>query len=370
MIHTKINFLLLTVLTAITLTLTTITVKAQNTQAPVAKEINVGLAGGAPFVLVEKGKKTGGIAVEIWEDIASKNKWKYKYTQFQSVSDAITALDNHQIDVVVGPLSITADRVSHIRFSQPYYQSSLGLASRVDKPTLWDRVRPFFSFKLLIAVLVFLFILSLVGTLLWLAERKESPDQFPSQPASGIANGMWLAIVTMSTTGYGDKAPITLWGRIIAGAWMVISIIFATSMVAGIASTLTLSGFGDDTINTIEQLEGRAATTISGSPTEEFLQEHNIKETAAATLNEAFQKLKNKEVDAVVYDRPQLLYFLKNNKDSKLFVSKAEYYKQGYGFAFPMDTKISHAVNITLLELAEDEKIDKIIKHWLGDTNQ
>ncbi|WP_017257341.1 transporter substrate-binding domain-containing protein [Pedobacter arcticus] len=343
--------------------------KAQTDSITKGKEISVGLAGGAPFVVVEQGKKTAGIAVEIWEDIANKNKWKYKYTEFQSVRDAIAALDNHQIDMVVGPLSITAERVSHIRFSQPYYQSSLGLVSRVDKPSLWDRVKPFFSFKLLIAVVIFLFILSLVGTLLWLAERKESPDQFPSEPTSGIANGMWLAIVTMSTTGYGDKAPITVWGRIIAGTWMVVSIIFATSMVAGIASTLTLSGFGDDTINNVEQLEGKSATTISGSPTEEFLEEHNVKETSSDNLKEAFDKLKNKEVDAVIYDRPQLLYYLKNNKDSKLFVSKAEYYKQGYGFAFPLDTKLSHAVNIKLLELAEDEKTYKIIKHWLGNDN-
>jgi len=66
--------------------------------------------------------------------------------------------------------------------------------SRVSESTLWDKVKPLFSFKLLIAVGIFLIILTIVGTLLWLAERKKSPDQFPSKPIDGIGTGMWLAI--------------------------------------------------------------------------------------------------------------------------------------------------------------------------------
>ena len=120
------------------------------------------------------------------------------------------------------------------------------------------------------AIGVFLLILSIVGTLLWLAERKESPEQFPKGPLQGIGTGMWLAIVTMTTTGYGDKAPITLLGRIITGTWMVISIIFATSMVAGLASILTLSSLDSTTISSIEELSGRKLQLSMGQPLKNF----------------------------------------------------------------------------------------------------
>lgn len=215
------------------------------------------------------------------------------------------------------------------------------------------------------AVFIFLIILAFVGTLLWLAERKKSPDQFPYTPLDGIGTGMWLAIVTMSTTGYGDKAPITVAGRIIAGSWMIISIIFATSMVAGIASTLTLTSISTTTINNIEQLEGRKVATIASSPSEVFLNEYGAKTVAVDNLSAAFLKLKNNEVDAVVYDRPQLLYYLKNNKDEKLNITKAEYYKQGYGFAFPINSELVLGVNRTLLELTEELEIEEITHSYL-----
>ncbi len=221
------------------------------------------------------------------------------------------------------------------------------------------------SYKLLVAVFIFLFILAIVGTLFWLAERKKSPEQFPQDPLNGIGTGMWLAIVTMSTTGYGDKAPVTVMGRIIAGTWMVVSIIFATSLIAGIASILTLSNTESTTIVNVEELSGRKAATIAGSPSEDFLIKSKAKVVAVNNLSEAIEKLKNKQVDAVVYDRPQLLYFLKDKDNENLYISKAEYYKQGYGFAFPINSTLIFKVNLNLLNLAENQETEKIINNYI-----
>lgn len=339
--------------------------QAQKEVTPPKKDtLIVGIAGNEPFVFL-RNSVVRGIAIEIWEDLAIKKDWDYRYKSFETVDSALNSLNNGELDLVVGPISITSRRIEYFGFSQPYYNSSLAIVSRADKLTLWEKIKPLFSIKLLMAVLIFLIILGIVGALLWMAERRKSPAQFPKDPVNGIANGMWLAIVTMSTTGYGDKAPITLWGRIIAGSWMVISIIFATSMVAGIASTLTLSSLASSTISHIEQLSGRKAATISASPSELFLKENKIKVTGVSHLNEAISKLKNKEVDAVVYDRPQLLYYLKNNEDDNLHIAKAEYYKQGYGFAFPLNSPLVYEANRALLELSEDQQTQRIINYYL-----
>jgi polar amino acid transport system substrate-binding protein len=336
--------------------------KIDTNQTPNA--LRVGIAGSQPFVF--NNEDQDGIALEIWDRIANKQEWYYELKSFSSIEKGLQQLNSNQIDMLIGPVSITSKRVKSYKFTQPFYQSSLGIASRNDENGLWQRIKPFFSVELLLAVSGFLLILAVVGTLLWLAERHESPDQFPKDPVKGIGNGMWLAIVTMSTTGYGDMAPITLKGRVIAGIWMVITLIFAGSMIAGIASTLTLSGLGTSTIDKIEEISGKNTATITGSPAIAFIKENKAKVTQVNSLPEAMQLLKDKKVDAVVYDRPQLLYYQVNRPDEEIYVAKAEYYKQGYGFAFPEYTNRLSTINLKLLELAEEQEIQEIVDRYLG----
>ncbi|SHF50111.1 amino acid ABC transporter substrate-binding protein, PAAT family [Salegentibacter echinorum] len=327
----------------------------------------ISVAGNDPFIVEDEDTdELRGISIDIWEEMAYKNNWQYRYISYPTVNKALKAVEKGDSDLAIGPISITSSRVKKLMFSQPYYQSSLAIGSRADGLGLWGRIKPLFSLKLLIAVGVFLFILAIVGTLLWLAEHKASPEQFPRDPKRGIGNGMWLAIVTMSTTGYGDMAPVTLRGRIVAGIWMVITIIFATSMVAGIASTLTLTGMGDSTITKVEELANKKSATVAGSPATTFVKEHKSKPIVVDTFDEALKLLDEKKVDAVVYDRPQLLYFQQNNKEEDLYVAKAEYYKQGYGFAFPLNSEFVYQVNLELLKLAEEREIEDIVAEYLG----
>ena len=51
---------------------------------------------------------------------------------------------------------------------------------------------------------------------------------------------MWFALVTLTTAGYGDKAPITRTGQSITGAWMVIFLIAVSSLTASLASASTI----------------------------------------------------------------------------------------------------------------------------------
>ena len=337
---------------------------AQTVKSPTKEKLlKVGIAGSAPFVFQNREE---GIAVEIWKKIAEKKSWDYKFVPFTKVEEALRSLNKGELDLVVGPISITAKRLEYIRFSQPFYNSSISILSRIENKNLWQRIKPFFRLELLIAVAVFLIILGVVGTLFWLAERKASPEQFSNEPIPGIGSGMWLAIVTMSTTGYGDKAPITFFGRVIAGTWMVVSIIFATSMIAGIASVLTLSTIDSTTISNIEQLSGKKVATVVDSPSVDFLKKSNAKIMTVAGLGEAIEKLRNKEVEAVVYDRPQILFYMKEHDTDDLYISKAEYYKQGYGFAFTTKSQFVLDVNRALLGLTEDQVIEKIIHQYIA----
>lgn len=75
---------------------------------------------------------------------------------------------------------------------------------------------------------VFCVVLLTSATLAHVLERERQPEAFGSIPAA-----MWWAIVTLTTTGYGDVIPLTVGGRIIGG-FVMVSGIAVFAMWAGI----------------------------------------------------------------------------------------------------------------------------------------
>lgn len=328
--------------------------------------LRVGLAGSAPFV-IRDGQHYSGISVDVWDAIASDAGIPYRPVPVKNISEALDMLTADELDLVAGPVSITSERAESVRFTQPYFLTGLVIASRSEGLGIWKRIKPFFSLSFFVAVCVFLLILAIVGTLIWLSERKVSPDQFPPDPLHGIGNGLWLALVTMTTVGYGDKAPKTLMGRIISGLWMIITLVMATSLVAGIASTLTVSSLSTSEIRGAEDLKRKRVGVLKGSPAEDFVSEYQGIPVTVDNLGAAFDALEAGRVKAVVYDKPQIQHYLRENPDRDYELSQSEYMPQGYGLALAQDSPLITRLNVALLRLDEDGRIRQIEQEWLGD---
>jgi voltage-gated potassium channel len=65
-------------------------------------------------------------------------------------------------------------------------------------------------------LVLFLIVLFMAAVLAFLFERNAQPSGFSSLPAS-----LWWAVVTLTTTGYGDVVPITVPGRMVAALLMI-----------------------------------------------------------------------------------------------------------------------------------------------------
>lgn len=78
---------------------------------------------------------------------------------------------------------------------------------------------------LMLALLVF------QSSLVYYFEREAQPDKYGSIPEA-----MWWGIVTLTTVGYGDVTPVTLWGRIAGGFTAVLGLCMFAIPVGIIAS--------------------------------------------------------------------------------------------------------------------------------------
>ena len=93
----------------------------------------------------------------------------------------------------------------------------------------------------------------LLGVLMSLVDRKD----FPS-----VWLGMWWAIGTVSTVGYGDVVPVQTSGRILAAAAMIVGIGFLSLITATVASVLVSrasasSGEDADVMAALNRVEQR-----------------------------------------------------------------------------------------------------------------
>ena len=332
----------------------------QTTETP----LRVGYSGSEPFIIGQN--KPEGIAIDIWREIAyTMDLDTYEFQPYPTVENGINAVKNGEIDVLIGPITITAERATQVSFSQPYFDTGFAILAPVLEMSIWERLGPFFSTNFLYAVVILLFILSLVGVLVWLAERKTSPDAFSSHPLKGIGTGIWLALVTMTTVGYGDFAPKTILGRFIIGTWMIVSLIMATSFVAGIASTLTLTGSQEKTITAINQLDNKKVAIPPSDKLVESITNVGGEPIIVDSVEEGYNLLMAGTVDAFLYDKVQLEYIFSEGKKDSYILTKNNTFTQHYGFAFAPGSTIQNSIDVTILQLKEAGIINRIVSSWL-----
>jgi voltage-gated potassium channel len=90
----------------------------------------------------------------------------------------------------------------------------------------------------------------------------------PETVKGGYGDGIWWAVVTATTVGYGDISPTTLWGRLIAVILMLVGIGLMSTLAASITSY-----FVQQTANTefqelaarLDRIEKNLAQAISRS---------------------------------------------------------------------------------------------------------
>jgi ABC-type amino acid transport substrate-binding protein len=329
-------------------------------EPPSERPLKVGVAGSPPFVFFTEGAEPSGSAVEVWAAMAQRMDRHFELLPQASVDSALDAVARRELDVAIGPISITAERAERVSFTQPFAESSLAIAAPREQ-TVLARIRPFLTKAFFSALAALLLVLGIVGTLMWLAERKSNTQHFPERPVQGIGNGLWFALVTMTTVGYGDRAPATPAGRFIAGAWMLVSLITVSSLTAGIATALTLSGMGPSAIAAAEELRNERVAVVAGTTSEDFAAEHGAVVLRTQDLDAAVGEVTGGRAVAVVFDRPALVHYLTEHPDVDLHLAERRYEPQGYGFAVAHDAPLRHQLDVALLSLREDGQLDRLV---------
>ncbi len=328
--------------------------------------LHVGLRLTPPFATLDDAGRPEGLAAGLFEEISLglNRPWTWEAVELQELLDGI---QEQRFDIGVGGLTITAEREEEMDFSHRFHSGGLGVAVHQQSDGLGP-LRSLLSGPLLRVLGVLVIVLLLVGLLIWLLERRSNPDDFGGGALKGIGAGFWFSAVTMTTVGYGDKAPKSLGGRILTLFWMFAGLILASSFTAAITTALTV-GRLESGISSLKDLRGQPVATLKESTAVDAVRDYGLAAVSFATIDECLDALQREEVRAVIYDSAILRYILLGGYP-ELRLLPDEFYVRHYGFLLPQDSPLREPLNRELLRVLEEERWISLKRRWLGQDQE
>jgi ABC-type amino acid transport substrate-binding protein len=324
----------------------------------------VGVKEAPPFVMQDASGWWSGVSIELWEAVALNLDLDFEFRAFE-LEELRAGIEGGETDVLVGALSITPEREAFADFTHTYYVSSLGIAVSSGSGSVLGALSFLVSAAFLKLIAGLALVLILCGALVWWFERRVNPEQFEADRARGIGSGVWWAAVTMTTVGYGDKAPKSFGGRAMALVWMFSSLMLVSVFTGTVASVMTVSGL-DARVNGPEDLPRVRVAAVEKTASGLWLDEERIAYVAYPTVEAALDALRAGDTDAVVYDRPILSYLVQASGDEDIAVLPRKFALTQYGFVLPPASPLREPINRAILRHTQDPAWADTVYRYTG----
>jgi polar amino acid transport system substrate-binding protein len=320
-----------------------------------------------PFVLKDNDQYQG-FSVELWQAIATQIKATSHFVEKSNIKEILAGVKAGEGDLAIAAISITSQREQEFDFSQPMFDSGLQIMVRSENSggfSFWQiwNILSSGAMPFLLGLMAALIIIP--SHLVWYAERRGESHFISQNYFPGIWQAAWWAIGAVA--GQQPDSPASKWGRILAAMAILVSMVFMSYFQATITSALTIQTLKGD-INGPEDLAGRKVGSTAGSTTVSYLKTMNVTATEFQKINEAFTALENKQLDAVVFDSPVLLYYAATQGRSKVQIVGPMLRKENYGILFPRGSALRKPVNEALLTLRENGTYDALYAKWFSAT--
>ncbi|SEI06063.1 amino acid ABC transporter substrate-binding protein, PAAT family [Rhizobium tibeticum] len=330
------------------------------------RELVIGTKEAPPFAMKDADGNWSGISIELWREVAQKLGLQFRLSEEPDVQKLIEATTRGDYDVSVAAITITAERERSVDFSQPFYDTGLGIAVSVNSVSVWrEIIRTKISAGFLQAAGALIGISLLVGALVWLFERRHN-DDFGGPVGRGLGASIWWSAEAMTQASTGHRGPITIAGRALAIIWMVVSIITIAVFTASVTSALTTRQMRG-LVNGVEDLPNVRVGTLANSATIGFLDGERIKHSTFAQVGDGLKALDAGSIDAFVYDKPLLAWTVEQHFSSIVQVLDIDFEPQSYGLAMPLGRPYRKAIDVAVLEAIHDQRWRRTLFQYLGE---
>jgi polar amino acid transport system substrate-binding protein len=332
---------------------------------PVPNKVVVAVAEVPPFAMKTKDGHWEGLGIELWQAIAQKLGVESELREY-SPDQLVAAVTKGEVDVIPA-LAATEQHEIVMDLSLPFLRSGSAIAVAA-KPTKHSWLH--FAGRLvslnILPVIGLLILLSLTaGIIVWLFEARGNPDMFGGGTVRGIGHGIWWAVVTLTTVGYGDKTPKTMGGRMVALIWMFASVILIASFTAVITTSFTV-GELQGKVRGLSDLPDFRVGSLSHSQALNFLAERGITVLPFESAKDGLQAIVDKKIDAFVFNEAVLKHLVRTEFPGRVQVLPSTFDHYYVSMAVQSGSPLREPLNRALLEITAKDDWRRLVELYMG----
>lgn len=327
----------------------------------------VGVLASPPFVIENNGKFTG-LAIDLWEELASENEWQFGYRKYETFRELLDATESGQVDLAMTNITITQQRALKVDFTQPWFDGGMRLMVSTEQGTGFRGVLKGLAQAGFITAYAWIALVIVLTTALLTLFDRRFDTSFPTRWRDGVAESFFTVMSVVTSGRPPSRKNLFGWiGRIWQALWLVCGIAvlaFVTSSVTSVMTTLSLS----NQISSVNDLDGRPVGVLIGTVEEDYAHEQGLAVRSYSGLTNATAALLDGEVTAIIADAPVLEYYAHTNPDVPVSVVGRLFERDKYGFALPRHSPLTRDVTLAVLGAVDAGRIEELEARYFGVT--
>ena len=339
-------------------------VAATAEKTPSEPELLVGVYQAPPWAMKDPNGEWRGLSVDLWRELARDLGLRYRFIE-GSPDEILDGIGRGRLATAAGPFAVTLEREREVDFSHGYATSGVSIAVLRTRPAdRWIAVVESLTTPTALRLYAgIVLLMALAGAAMWGLERRRNP-MFAERPVQGVGSGFWWASVTTVSLGYGDKVPITFWGRVLAIFWMFVSLVLITALTAFVTAKLALAEVGE--VQGPATLHRAHVGTVEGSAATDLFQREGITARVYPDGASGVAGLRSREITALVYGSDVLRYYADREPEQRLRILPGTL--EVLTFAFPLvdESPLRPRLNDSLRRVLNETHWKDVQQRYLG----
>jgi polar amino acid transport system substrate-binding protein len=306
-----------------------------------------------PYGFVDSGGSMSGASVDLWRRVAGEMEWHYQLLPVSDMETILGGLEQGRFDAAIGAITITPERAARVDFSYPAHRSGVAIALKKETGPMFALVSYGTAVsELAPLIVVTLAMLVLIGIAMWIVEQRAKLANLGSESSVvSLRDGLYWAVVTMTTVGYGDKTPKTTLGRAVAALWMLGSLILVSLLSTSLVSRLTADRVEARNFATSIDLRERKLAAVAQSSGAEYLDQLHLQYTRYKDLPAALDSLMDGQSNAVVNSVGALQYYVSLRYAKSLEIPQGLLAPAYMAIALPEHSPIKKPIDRALIKI-------------------